>query len=141
MQQDSPDQYWAGPGISIAAPVWRRNQGSIAEAEAARRRNRLEVETSARSTERELRVAIDAAKQRRQELDLLERSVLRSVERSRDLVVDGWQAGKFDLFRVLTLENDLVNARRAYLDAIAALWNAELEIDRTLGLGKEEEAS
>lgn len=141
MQQDSPDQYWAGPGISIAAPVWRRNQGSIAEAEAARRRNRLEVETSARSTERELRVAIDAAKQRRQELDLLERSVLRAVERSRDLVVDGWQAGKFDLFRVLTLENDLVNARRAYLDAIAALWNAELEIDRTLGLGKEEEAS
>lgn len=141
MQQDSPDQYWAGPGISIAAPVWRRNQGSIAEAEAERRRNRLELETSARSTERDLRTAIDAAKQRRAEWELLDRSVLRAVERSRDLVVDGWQAGKFDLFRVLTLESDLVNARRAHLDAIAALWNAELEIDRALGLGKEEEAS
>lgn len=141
MQQDSPDQYWAGPGISIAAPVWRRNQGSIAEAEAARHRNRVELETSARSTERDLRVAIEAAKQRRAEFELLDRSVLRAVERSRDLVVDGWQAGKFDLFRVLALENDLVNARRAYLDAIAALWNAELDIDRTLGLGTEEEAS
>lgn len=141
MQQDSPDQYWAGPGISIAAPVWRRNQGSIAEAEAARRRNRVELETSARSTERDLRVALEAATQRRAEFDLLDRSVLRAVERSRDLVVDGWQAGKFDLFRVLALENDLVNARRAYLDAIAALWNAELDIDRTLGLGTEEEAS
>jgi cobalt-zinc-cadmium efflux system outer membrane protein len=141
MQQDSPDQYWAGPGISIAAPVWRRNQGSIAEAEAARRRNKLELETSARSTERDLRTAIEAAKQRRAEWELLDRSVLRAVERGRDLVVDGWQAGKFDLFRVLTLENDLVNARRAHLDAIAALWNAELEIDRTLGLGTEEKAS
>ena len=137
VQQDSPDQYWVGPGIAIAPPVWRRNQGAIAQAEAERQRNRVAVDASQKATERDLRLAVLTTELRRREFELLDGSVLRTIERSRDLILDGWTAGKLDIFRVLAIELDLVAAQQAFLGAISALWQAQLEIDRALGVGQE----
>jgi len=135
IEQDSPNQFWAGPGFRIPTPLFQRNQGPIAETEALKRRSSIALATTESATERDLRTAVRVAQLRRRELVELEANVLVATARSRDLVLEGWRAGKFDLFRLLAVEAEFVAARRAYLQALADVWTAEIEIDRTIGLG------
>jgi len=133
-QQDAPGAYWVGPGVQVGLPVWQRYQGEIAVATADRQRQQIELDAAEQAAARDLWVACDLAERRREEVALFERSVLAAAEGARDLVFDGWQAGKFDVFRVLTAERDLVTAQLGYLQDLSALWEAEIEIDRALGV-------
>lgn len=134
VEQDSPREYWVAPGVSIAPPVWQRYQGALAVAAADRQRQQVALEASEQSAARDLWLACDLAERRREEVGLFEATVLPAAERSRDLVFEGWQSGKFDIFRVLVAERELVHSRLAYLDNLTALWGAEIEIDRALGV-------
>ena len=133
-QQDAPGAYWVGPGLQVWLPVWQRYQGEIAVATVDRQRQQIELDAAEQAAARDLWVACDQAERRRDEVALFERSVLDAAEAARDLVFEGWQAGKFDVFRVLTAERDLVGARLAYLQDLSALWEAEIEIDRAVGV-------
>jgi len=136
-EQDSPREYWVGPSLAIAPPVWQRQQGALAIAAADRQRQQIALEASEQAAARDLWLACDLVQRRREEIDLYEQTVLPATERTRDLVFEGWRAGKFDIFRVLVAERDLVNARLNYLESLATLWGAETEIDRALGVIEE----
>jgi cobalt-zinc-cadmium efflux system outer membrane protein len=133
-EQDSPREYWAGPNISIAPPVWQRQQAALAVAAADRQRQRIALDAAEQAAARDLLLACDLVERRREEVTLYEDTVLPATERTRDLVFEGWRAGKFDIFRVLVAERDLVNSRLNYLESLATLWGAETEIDRALGI-------
>jgi len=132
--QDSPTEYWVGPGLMIRPTIWQRFQGPIAAAQAERDRARIAAEAGTHSAERELWLALDLAERRRNEVSLYEGTVLTAAERSRDLVFEGWRSGKFDIFRVLVAERELVDARLNYLDNLLALWVSDIEIDIALGV-------
>jgi outer membrane protein, heavy metal efflux system len=133
VQRDTPSDSWYGVGLSFASPLFHRNQGAIAQARALRERADASVDVTTRSLERELRRALDAAAARRREVALYQQSVLGAAERARDLIGTGWRAGKFDLYRLLAAERELLESRLAAVDAWAALWKAEIEIDRATG--------
>ncbi len=136
-EQDSPREYWVGPSVAITPPVWQRQQGALAMVAADRQRQQIALEATEQAAARDLWLACDMVQRRREEIDLYEQTVLPATERTRDLVFDGWRAGKFDIFRVLAAERDLVNSRVNYLEGLAQLWGAETEIDRALGVIEE----
>ena len=59
--------------------------------------------------------------------------VVPAAERARDLLTQGWQAGKFDLFRVIQVSREAGEARRHQLEALGSLWQAAIELDRATG--------
>jgi outer membrane protein TolC len=69
---------------------------------------------------------------RREELHAVER-MLAHEETVRALVRTGWEAGKFDFFRVLLAERSVADTRQARLDLCAELWGNAIEINRLLG--------
>jgi outer membrane protein TolC len=56
-----------------------------------------------------------------------------AAERARDLLTQGWQAGKFDLFRVIQVSREAGEARRHQIEALGNLWQAAIELDRATG--------
>jgi outer membrane protein, heavy metal efflux system len=133
MQRDLPTDTWYGVGLSFAPPLAHRNQGAIAQASAGRQRAEALVDVASRGIERQLRRTMESAASRRRELALSEGGLVRSAERARDLIQEGWRAGKFDLFRVLQAERELLESRLAQIDAWAAVWAAEIQIDLAVG--------
>lgn len=132
--QDSATEYWVGPGLMIRPTIWQRFQGPIAVAQAERDRARIAADAGTHGAARDLWLALDLAERRHSEVGIYESTVLVAAERSRDLVFDGWRSGKFDIFRVLVAERELVEARLSYLDNLLALWVSDIEIDVALGV-------
>lgn len=139
VEQDSipRGEYWIGPGIAFSAPVWQRNQGALAVAAAERQRQRIALQSTEIAALRDVNLAVALVAQRREEVLALEEAV-ENAAALRELVLDGWQAGKFDIFRVTLAEVELVTARVGYLNALSALWTGEIGIDRAIGLIEEE---
>ena len=81
----------------------------------------------------EVHGARDLVVRRREQVGVFVRAVLPAARRSVELVTEGWRAGKFDLFRVINAARDEANARRDYLAALGALWQAAITLDRATG--------
>jgi outer membrane protein TolC len=64
---------------------------------------------------------------------VLETTVVPATKATVDLVTEGWQAGKFDLFRVLQAAREAADARRTELEVLAEFWRAVVELDRATG--------
>ena len=138
VEQDSipRGEYWVGPGVAVSAPVWQRNQGALAMAAAERQRQRIALESTEVAALRDVNLAVALVGQRRQEVVALEQAI-RTAEQLRELVLEGWQAGKFDIFRLTLADVELVTARVGYLTALAALWTGEIDVDRAIGVIEE----
>jgi cobalt-zinc-cadmium efflux system outer membrane protein len=133
LARDLPGQLYVGGGIALPIPVWRRNQGEIALARAEH--DRLEVETrlAEHEIEGEVERAYHAAAANREIVEAMEREILPAAESAADLVTQGWRAGKFDLFRVIQASREVSEARRKYLESLAVLWEATIEVERAAG--------
>ena len=62
-----------------------------------------------------------------------QKDVLPPAERNIELLRRGWQAGKFDLFRVITASRELTETRLRFLDLLEDLWIAAIELERSVG--------
>ena len=133
VERDLPGQLFAGGGLAIALPVWRRNQGELAVARADRARFEDERGLVARQVALEVDRAHRGVRARHEQVRIQEREVLPAAERARDLLTQGWQAGKFDLFRVIQASREAGEARRHQIEALGQLWQATIELDRATG--------
>lgn len=134
IQRDLPGQEFYGGSLGLPLPVWNRNQGPLAQVSAG--------EVAQRNEERLLRVRIrnevalahrKLALLRSQE-EAFVQTVLPLAERNLDLLRRGWQAGKFDLFRVITASRELAETRLRHLDLLDDLWKATIELERAVGV-------
>jgi cobalt-zinc-cadmium efflux system outer membrane protein len=132
-QRDLPGQTYVGAGIALPLPVWRRNQGDLALVRAERNRLGEEQALVGREVEAEVERAFQGATVQRGLLDAIEHDMLPAAESAVDLITQGWRAGKFDLFRVIQASREAAEARRAYLEAMGALWAATIALDRAVG--------
>lgn len=133
-QRDLPGQEFWGGTVGLTLPVWNRNQGPLAQVHAA--------ELQRQAEERLLRTRIHgevAAAQRklvllRSQVREFEQEVIPPAERSIELLRQGWQAGKFDLFRVITASRELAETRLRLLDLLEELWATAIETERVVGM-------
>lgn len=70
----------------------------------------------------------------RSQVETFRKDVLPPSENNIDLLQRGWQAGKFDLFRVIAASRELADTRLRGLSLLEELWSAALELERAVGV-------
>ncbi len=123
----------SGPGLSFEAPIFNRNQGMIARAEA-------EVESASRQyLALKQRAAFEVADARGQ-LDQARLSfanirdgVLPPLERSVRLAEDQYKNGDVAFLFVLEQNRAWLDARQRLIDAQAAILRAQAQLERSVG--------
>lgn len=131
----SPPTMMLGINAGVAIPIFDRNQGNIAAAEAEFRAAECEVNR----LELVMRDRMAEVFQRYQSASFEERSyrdtILPTAEENLALTLKSYEAGELDFIRVLTARRDLFDARVNYVTALTSLRIAVIEIEGMLLTG------
>jgi cobalt-zinc-cadmium efflux system outer membrane protein len=120
-------------GLSVELPIAQRNQGPRAVTARAREGVRTRIELEARRLARQIVAAWNAYEARRTELARLTQSAMPAAAKQLSFAEAGWQAGRFDLFRLLTVQRDALRLRANRIDVLEAAWIARIELERAVG--------
>ena len=132
-QRDLPGQTFWGGTVGLSLPIWNRNQGPIAQVRASEQQRQAEERLLRTRIRGEVTLAHRKLQLLRKQVEEFQKEVLPPAERNIELLRRGWQAGKFDLFRVITASRELMEARLRHLDLLEELWVAAIELERAVG--------
>jgi outer membrane protein, heavy metal efflux system len=133
VERDRPGEVFARAGLAIPLPVARRKQGELALARAARANVDVERALGEREVALEVERAWREAKNRRAQVEIDEKEVVPAADAALELLTQGWRAGKFDLFRIIQASRESGDAHRRGLEDLGRLWQAHVELDRSMG--------
>lgn len=120
-------------GLSVELPVAQRNQGLRAQSARARESAEADLALEARLLRRAVLAALGSYESSRRELDRLSSQAVPAAERTLSFAEAGFQAGRFDVFRLLAAARDSLRVRASRIDAIEAAWVARIELERAVG--------
>jgi cobalt-zinc-cadmium efflux system outer membrane protein len=120
-------------GLSVELPVAQRNQGLRAQSARARESAEADLTLEARLLQRAVVSALNSYESSRRELDRLSSMAVPAAERTLAFAEAGFQAGRFDVFRLLAAARDSLRVRASRIDAIEAAWVARIELERAVG--------
>jgi cobalt-zinc-cadmium efflux system outer membrane protein len=120
-------------GLTVELPVAQRNQGLRAQSARARESAEADLALEARLLRRAVLVALGSYESSRRELDRLSSEAVPAAERTLSFAEAGFQAGRFDVFRLLAAARDSLRVRVSRIDAIEAAWVARIELERAVG--------
>lgn len=122
-----------GGAVSIAIPVFNRNQGEIAVAraevelaESALARAELEAIEELTSAHAHLAAALSSVR-------ALEQHVVQPLDETLMLLERSLEAGKIDATRVLLLRRELIDGQREAIEALEELWKARATLALAAG--------
>ncbi|HYQ00114.1 MAG TPA: TolC family protein [Polyangiaceae bacterium] len=120
-------------GLSVELPVAQRNQGLRAQSARARESAEADLALEARLLRRAVLSALGSYESSRRELERLSSEAVPAAERTLSFAEAGFQAGRFDVFRLLAAARDSLRVRASRIDAIEAAWLARIELERAVG--------
>jgi cobalt-zinc-cadmium efflux system outer membrane protein len=123
---------WVTIGVSIPLPAPDRNRGALAAATADVGRAELELAATQRRLLAELERAHAGLQASAREAAILKADVLAGAEQAFATMQEGYRLGKFPYLDVLDASEVLLAARRQYTEALAALAQARIDVDRLL---------
>ena len=132
-QKDLDGQVFIGGTVGLALPLWNRNQGGLSQVRAAEQNRAAEQRLLLNRIAAEVGQAVATLQLRRSQVDAFLRDAVPPAERNVDLLRRGWQAGKFDLFRVITALREQAEVRIRYLLMLEQLWLSAIGLERALG--------
>jgi cobalt-zinc-cadmium efflux system outer membrane protein len=132
-QRDLPGQTFLGGTVGLTLPMWNRNQGPLAQVHATEQQRQAEERLLRTRIRGEVALASRKLQLLRVQVQEFQQNVLPPAERNMELLRRGWQAGKFDLFRVITASRELTETRLRLLDLLEDLWVAAIELERAVG--------
>ncbi len=132
-QRDLPGQTYWGAGVSLPLPVARRNQGQLSISSAQGSLVDTETATTERAIASDVSRALGRAKTRRAQATVVAQTVLPAALAHSALIMEGWRAGKFDVFRVIQAAREAWEARRSQLETLGNAWQADIELGRVMG--------
>ncbi len=124
----------AGIGLSLAIPLFNRNQGGIVEARSALDRTGAETrkaELAVRQEVTEARARLEAATAA---VGALSELVVGTLEESLDLLQRSMEAGKVGAVDVLVLRRELIEGQREYVEAAVEAWVARVDLELATGV-------
>lgn len=130
-----PGGFRAGPRgqISFALPIFSRNQGELAQSQAASR----VLDSAVAATRRAVAGRVEAGyyewSTRQTEVDLYRRTLLPAVQRFEGLAEESYRAGRASLLTVLNAQHSVQQAEREYLDSLLALQTAFADLEEIVG--------
>lgn len=107
-----------GVGVSAELPVFNRNQGEIAEKQAARERTGAEYTATLHRVRAEGYAARTNLRRARLEVETQEREVLPLIQRNQDLFEGAFRARELSVLDWVTAQQRALRARREYLEAL-----------------------
>ncbi len=113
---------------SVPLPLWNRNEGNIAAAQAEVNRAEATVEQIQNEIARQM---ADAAGRYRIADQQAKRYADRIVPRAREgvkIMQEGFAQGQFDFLRLLQTQRALVEANLGYIDALETRWSAAAQL-------------
>lgn len=105
--------------VSIPFPLWNRSRGEVAVAAASLDRARITEDSAQRALEFEVRDAHQALARAIASREAFDTEVIERLTENLVLADESFRAGKISLFAFNTIRRDFVDARLAYLDALA----------------------
>lgn len=120
-------------GVSVELPIAQRNQGLRAQSARARESAEADLDLEARLLSRAVIAALNSYDSSRRELERLSSQAVPAAERTLSFAEAGFQAGRFDVFRLLAAARDSLRVRASRIDAIEAAWIARIELERAVG--------
>jgi len=120
-------------GVSVALPLFDRNQGAVLEASRRADKASDELQAARLRLSAELQEAANRLAVARASLQVLQTTVLPSAQQAYDAASKGFEAGKFGFLEVLDAQRSLLQARSRHLNTLAAAHQAAAVIDRIVG--------
>ena len=120
-------------GFSMPLPLFDRNQGNIAEAEALVSKTAEERRATAVALHAALVESRESAAAAYDELQTLETDVLARAAQTLDKTREGYELGKFSHLHVLDAQRTLFDAQAARLDALTRYHVDSVNIERLTG--------
>jgi len=120
-------------GLSVELPVAQRNQGPRTLAARERESAEVELGLEARVLTRAVESALSSYEASRRELERLTQQAVPAAARTLFFAEAGFEAGRFDVFRLLNAARDSLRVRASRIDAIEAAWLARIELERAVG--------
>jgi cobalt-zinc-cadmium efflux system outer membrane protein len=126
--------HYFGAGVTITLPVRNRNQGNVAAAAAEVRAAERRQEFAVLVIRQEVEAAFTQFEAARRALGLYERGVREVARRNLDVVRRTWELGRGTLLDVIAEQRRLIEVENGYTDALKQVYDAAVEIDRSIGL-------
>jgi cobalt-zinc-cadmium efflux system outer membrane protein len=123
-----------GLRLGIALPLFDRNQGGIARAEATADRLAAELIAAELRARREVAAAYSRYRAASEVVTALEGLVVETLEESLELLRRAVEAGELSATDVLLLRRDLVEGRREQIEAAGELWLARTDLELAVGV-------
>lgn len=125
-------------GVTVPLPLWNRNQGGMARAEAEQQlamHNLAAVELEVRL---DIQQAVNAVETARARAEYIERQVLASARESRDVVSESYRLGAVDLIDFLDAQRAFRDTLRTYNRSLFEYHVGLFELDAAIGISSEE---
>ena len=130
---EQSDDFGLVAGVSIPLGFSNRNQGRIAEARANLSKNRseadalqLQIETSVFMFYKQLEHSIH-------QTNMLKKEIIPRLEKALKATYKAYELGRYSYLELLTVQNDLLDAQSALLDAGLTAHQNKIEIERLTG--------
>ncbi len=116
-------------GVTVPLPLWNRQQGRIAAAEAEIRHARREFSAQALRVREEIGAALARIKALRVGADEYAREVLPESARARELLERGYQQGLVGIAELIQAQRQDNDARAFYLELLGDLRQASIDLE------------
>lgn len=133
LQREEGSDDIAGVALGIALPIFDRNRGAIARAQAVRDRLGHEQAALRLEVEREVVVAWNELKAARAAATRMRDLVLETLEENVALLQRAFTAGRIGATELVTLRRELVAAQLEHIEVLADAWQARIALDLATG--------
>lgn len=119
--------------ISLAVPIFSRNQGEIAQSQATSRVLDSEVAAMRRALAGRVEAGYYEWSARQTEVDLYRGTLVPAAQRFEGLAEESYRAGRASLLTVLDAQRNVQQVEREYLDSLLALQMAFAALEEIVG--------
>ena len=123
-----------GLGVSIELPFFDRNQGEIATMDIRREQARARYASLLYQVVTSAYEALARLRRTQQEVEILERDVIPSLQRTQDLFERGFRSRDVGLFEWIMTRQRALKVRQAYLDALLRYQNSVIDLEAATGV-------
>ncbi len=118
---DSTSDTVAGAQVTLPLPLWNRNQGGIAKAQAELVAARRRLEGVERRLQHELAEQFQRYETARARVDALQGGILNRAQQNLELTVEGYRAGELAFLDFLIVQRTYFQVNLEYLSALGDL--------------------
>lgn len=132
LAQRNRDENTLGVKLTIPLPFFDRNRAEINAAEAQQQVNTIEISSQERKISREVMAAYLSLKTAQKTLKFYEGDSVRLLDENLKLTQTAYELGEVKLLEVILMQNEFVEMRFAYLEALSTYYKALVQLEATI---------